>query len=562
MPQIFRSAPVLVISILLPAVLGSSSAAAQSIRGTLVDEATSAPIEGGVITLLDEAGDRVARTLTADDGGFLLHAPGLGRYRLEAAALGYERLRTDALEPGVDEIVERTLRIRARPIGLEGVTARARPRCRPRPDATREGQRVWDEARTALAAVSATEDARTVTFRALRYDREIEIEGGRVTTQDVREFRSVNSHPFRSAPVDRLLEDGFVREAGDTTIYYAPDAHALLSDAFLSTHCFWAVEGADALVGLAFEPIPERRDRAEIEGVLWLSRATSELRTLEFTYTDVPTPPAPYTVGGDVMFRRLDDGAWVVERWELRLPVLARVVGSAGREIFAIREVGGEIVELTSRGADRALERRAGSVAGRLVTRDGVPITGALVYLSGTRYADTTDVAGRFRLDDVREGEYALHWHHEELNDGVPAPGPRQVRVEPGAQVAAEIEVVGAEAPLAGGCDAGERRSGTGVVFGVVRHGPTGIVLPGAEVVLAGADGEAAGEPRLRTSAGGEGRFRFCAVPPGEYVLRSRFDDFGVAVDTLRVEPDGRVRLEVELAAAAGAEASDGAARE
>ena len=63
---------------------------AQIVRGKVVDRVVGTPIAGGSVLLLDNAGTEVARTVTDEDGLFLLKAPGAGQFRLRAEGEGYQ----------------------------------------------------------------------------------------------------------------------------------------------------------------------------------------------------------------------------------------------------------------------------------------------------------------------------------------------------------------------------------------------------------------------------------------------------------------------------------------
>lgn len=131
-------------------------------------------------------------------------------------------------------------------------------------------------------------------------------------------------------------------------MYDAPSAEALLSDAFLQTHCFGVVkpprEHPD-WIGIAFAPRGRRDSLVDVTGVVWLDRSTAELRRLEFEYTNMPhevyemcdDDPRKdvvdrlcqrfiekglnkFGIGGDVDYRRLASGEWLTVRWTLRTP--------------------------------------------------------------------------------------------------------------------------------------------------------------------------------------------------------------------------------------------------
>jgi hypothetical protein len=133
---------------------------------------------------------------------------------------------------------------------------------------------------------------------------------------------------FVSLPPDSLAKVGYMSDDDPTgTIYRAPDAEALLSNAFASLHCFREVppphDNPD-WVGIGFKPAKERDGIVEIEGTLWLDRASSELRQLVFRYTNLPLDLARIDAGGTEEFLRLSTGRWLISSWELKMPRVAR----------------------------------------------------------------------------------------------------------------------------------------------------------------------------------------------------------------------------------------------
>jgi hypothetical protein len=119
-----------------------------------------------------------------------------------------------------------------------------------------------------------------------------------------------------------LAEEGYIEARGGASFYFAPDAVVLQNEHFLQTHCFrlrqQERDGAQ-LIGLAFEPAPGRH-LPDVEGVLWLDRQTSELRFVEYTYTNLPYDlPRRMAPGGLVEFLPLPGGAWIVHRWQIDL---------------------------------------------------------------------------------------------------------------------------------------------------------------------------------------------------------------------------------------------------
>ena len=65
------------------------SLSAQIVRGQVVDSVLGTPVPAVAVVLLYQTGDEVARTVTDEEGLFLLRAPGAGQYHLRAQSDGY-----------------------------------------------------------------------------------------------------------------------------------------------------------------------------------------------------------------------------------------------------------------------------------------------------------------------------------------------------------------------------------------------------------------------------------------------------------------------------------------
>jgi hypothetical protein len=62
-------------------------------------------------------------------------------------------------------------------------------------------------------------------------------------------------HRYSALPAVELAQRGFIFSSDTSNVYAAPDAALLLSDEFVTTHCFRALSGEGSLVGLQFQPI-------------------------------------------------------------------------------------------------------------------------------------------------------------------------------------------------------------------------------------------------------------------------------------------------------------------
>ena len=153
----------------------------------------------------------------------------------------------------------------------------------------------------------------------IEYDRTLDSAGVRVRAQSVRTTRSATTRAFRSAPAESLAAHGYVVDRDDGTVYHAPDADVMLSDAFTNGHCFRLEPPTDSApeeIGVAFRPVGDDDRRRDISGVLWLDRLTSELRRIEYRYTGLPALVERARPGGTVEFLRLGAGQWMVQRWQ------------------------------------------------------------------------------------------------------------------------------------------------------------------------------------------------------------------------------------------------------
>lgn len=97
----------------------SERAAAQYIRGQLIEEETRVPIVQGEITLLGQYGEVVGKTIRSDSiGEFLIRAPAGGRYGIRARRVGFAATITPLVFVGTNEtlIVEVEMAVRAQPL--------------------------------------------------------------------------------------------------------------------------------------------------------------------------------------------------------------------------------------------------------------------------------------------------------------------------------------------------------------------------------------------------------------------------------------------------------------
>ncbi|HET6763052.1 MAG TPA: carboxypeptidase regulatory-like domain-containing protein [Longimicrobiaceae bacterium] len=486
----------------LATLLSAAPGAAQTVRGRVADGVATRPAAGVLVVLLDEAGAQRAAALTDSLGTFSLPAPSAGSWRLRVERVGRATIVDGpfALAGGAAREVAFTLRTVA--IALDTIVARGRRgECRLRPAEGEQAQALWEEARKALNGTAwAQEQRASFVVQASTYQRDLDPGSLRVRTEKRERHTSPTLRVFTAVPVERLAREGYVRADRDgSSTYYAPDAEVLLSDAFLDTHCMVAQTGGGAdssLVGLAFRPA-RGRGAPDVQGVLWMDPASSELRFLEYHYVRLdPAIPAA-GVGGRVEFDRLAGGEWMVRRWWVRTPVVVAFRAGRGmlyRRLRALRETGGEITSVARAGGATLRAHPGAAVSGAVFDSvHGRPLAGATVVLAGTEHQAVSDSAGRFRIADVPVGEYGATFHAAHLDSaGVVAP-------VAGVTVGdADVDGVALALPADGGTAAGRfftretiARLQPGRLTDLFRG------LPGAEVDSAGIRLRATVEPPL-----------------------------------------------------------------
>jgi hypothetical protein len=101
------------------------------------------------------------------------------------------------------------------------------------------------------------------------------------------------------------------------------------------------------LAGLEFRPA-RIGGQPELAGVLWLDPRANALRSLSFDYVNLPIPLRIARTTGRVEFQQLPGGQWIVPRWYIRMPRVARVTSTDVRSpstsrdsLIGYQEVGG-----------------------------------------------------------------------------------------------------------------------------------------------------------------------------------------------------------------------------
>ncbi|HEX5970751.1 MAG TPA: carboxypeptidase-like regulatory domain-containing protein [Gemmatimonadaceae bacterium] len=414
---------------LLVSCLAFAPVGAQVVRGSVVDSATSRPLGDFTVQLIDSGGVGVAAALAQPGGRFNLRAPAAGTYRLRVLRIGFRRTETASFALGAGETLERTVSMPQISVALASIRIVGAQRCEDLPEGGDALATVWEEARKAVEAVRLTGSEQRLRMRVRDYTHDLSLRGDVTSNEESREREGISAHPYVSPDAESMARDGYVRQEDDGTTYYAPDAGVLLSDAFVSAHCFHlqrdAVTG-DSLIGIAFEPV-RRRPPPDIRGVLYLDRRSAELRELRYTYTSLPAAAVGRDFGGRVAFQRVPGGAWIIRAWAVRGPVfvvkqqadlstsglpvrgMSAVSRGLDSSLAGMHVGGGEVLVARTVGGATVWARAYGSVRGTVTdSATGTAIAGAQVELRGTMHQARTDSTGTFRLDSVPPGAYTL----------------------------------------------------------------------------------------------------------------------------------------------------------
>lgn len=392
---------------ILTLAISPATTRAQSVRGTVMTDVDGRAVVGAVVLLIDSAGAVAARSLTDAAGGYRLAASIAGTYRVRAMRIGYRptlsapfHLRSDA-----DRVQE--IRVAGLPLSLAAIAVHTRSSCHLGTDSTLGVFTIWEQARTALTAADLAARAAQMNVRLVTFERSLD-RANQIQREEARLQTGTSSKPWASRSPDSLRVAGYVTPRNGWLEYVAPDLDVLLSPQFVEDHCFRAVATRDtALVGLMFEPTRDRSTLPEIRGTIWLDRATAELRHMEFGYTNVPRAPDAPEAGGEIVFVRMKDGVWAIQRWNIRMPVLVqeklipvgpidRASTSPPMRLAETRVVGGELV-LATLNADTLLVGSVRPLDGYVVDAEsGTPLRDADVEVDGAGLRATTDSAGHF----------------------------------------------------------------------------------------------------------------------------------------------------------------------
>jgi hypothetical protein len=417
--------------------------------------------------------------------------------------------------------------------------------CRILGDTTAATFMVWEQVRTALTAAQITEAGRPMSFTTVLYERYLDPRTGRAGNQSSKILVNVPRQPWRTILADSLHRKGYIIEQRDGSLtYYAPGLEVLLSDMFLQDHCFRLQRSSDSTrLGIQFEPIPTRERIPEIRGTLWIDRASSQLRRMEFGYTNTRRERS-HRAGGHVDYVGMKTGEWVISGWEIRMPMTHNVMslGSFRSEVAVIKADAGELV-MVREGSDTLWTRRPDVFRGTVVdSASGKGVPGARVTVMGIGRRGVADAKGNFAIEGVLYGGYLVEVATASLDSVADIHLAQLGFADAGAFH--EIRVPTADQVAATACAATDAsgsasRPSGGVVAGIVRTRGDSSPLPSAwvfaEWTMQAPTGGVATEPqRVQEVTDARGMFRLCGIPANAEV-------------SLRVQADGHASTPVSI---------------
>jgi hypothetical protein len=263
------------------------------------------------------------RELTTARGDFVLPVSHAGRYSVSVLRIGslVEVVRDVVVEPGRDHRMR--IRLTREAPHPPAVSIRSGEQCSMRGDTSLVGH-TWAQFLIALATADMAAESKAFVGTWLRTERRLD-KGLKdtIARSDSSESLPLEAPLIPAIPPDSSRSAGFVIESEQGVLYHLPDVATLASTAFLDRRCFSfdpPPPSQPGWTGVHFRAPDFRIGVVNIEGTLWIDRATLEPRGLGFRYVNLPPPFGPAEAGGTLRFRQLPTGHWIVEEWTLRAP--------------------------------------------------------------------------------------------------------------------------------------------------------------------------------------------------------------------------------------------------
>jgi hypothetical protein len=545
-----------------------SSARAQTmhVSGVVRDTATTAPLPGAVVAVLDSLRQSLGRTISDAAGRYSMVLPATAT-RLRVVRIGFQPrdIALPARREGSQPIDIWMTKV---PTLLLAVSVSDDRLCSADRDRS-AALSLWEQARAGLLATVVARETQPARAMLVTYDRVTDLKPGRVLRQTTRADAGSTTRPFVAPDTPRLLaERGYLETEGDVQRFKAPDADVLLDESFAATHCF-SVRTSDrnhaGAIGLAFEPARGRDALVDVRGTLWLESGVPALRSLEFRYTGPNMVMASDSARGVLHFRAMANGVVFIDEWKVRLPIYVEqrfpASASSGRvargadirttatpdqlRIVQMSESGG--VVLTAHWPDGLRYESPLKALTGIVTEAGspTPLPGTIVSLEGTVDSVLTDSAGRFTLFPVLPGKYAVRVADTTFFDFArERSDTRDVEIAAGQAVDLHLELPARAASLRQFCGTTEGSSNTATLVGRIVDRVASAPMPRDVHVSASwwhvsatSTSFYAKRDTQSVNVDDRGRFSLCGVPRGRAVLltashlRAPFSDTLVTID-------------------------------
>lgn len=480
---------------------------------------------GAIVRLIDSTGRSRAQGLASDAGRIVLQVPGPGTWRLRVDGIGYQG-HESGLSLGVGEGGRREIVLERIPVELPELETTISAGCGIEAGGTGppEVLAIWGEIQKALVATRITQEGELVAVRSRTWERRLDRQRAMIR-EDLLTDRITGGTPFYTLSPEVLARNGFVTRQGDVEFFAGPDAALLTSEAFLAFHCFRAVPAPrdrPGLIGLGFRPV-ESREVVDIDGALWIDRASRELRFLEYRYTGLAGAGARSEAGGRVAFQRLPGGAWIVDDWWIRTPSIALVIDrktgmSTGRDsLLGYVETAGR-AEVVPRGAPpQPATGPPATLVGTLYdSLTGGPLAGARVTVPGAMDSAVSDTGGRFRLEVPGSGDRVVTVRHPRL--GLVADRSTQtLRFIPGQETVLTLAVPPVRGFARVFCPPGQRGEAGLIGLTLAGDDPSeGLLVRLSWVAPAGA--RAVQQHGVETRSVARGIYTFCNLPAGRAI--------------------------------------------
>ncbi len=336
----------LTLGLVLACFLSTTSLPAQRISGTITSR-SGAGVPGAFVVLVDSVNTEVDRALTTHSSTYSLRAPQPGMYSIRILRIGFRIFQSEPLLLSAAERVFDTV-VDVDRVPLPAINIQTETRCDIHPEEGTVTAILWDQIREALEATYWTMRQRIYRFNTEIVSHTVRL--GRMIDFFSETTAALSSWPFLGADPGDIRENGFVRETPVGLVYVAPGPRTLFSQEFLATHCL-RVRRDGELIGLGFEPSLDR-NVPDVQGTLWVDSTSLMLETLDFEYVNLPRWIPDGVALGTAEFRRLPNGAWVMQYWRLEAPIKHEISARQGffgipDGVFGIRVRTGRIVEIT-----------------------------------------------------------------------------------------------------------------------------------------------------------------------------------------------------------------------